>query len=37
VRGTLQRESDVTHVVARELIDRTGLIGELRFAIHEFH
>jgi error-prone DNA polymerase len=37
VRGTLQRESDVTHVVARELIDRTALIGSLRFAVHEFH
>jgi error-prone DNA polymerase len=37
VRGTLQRAADVTHVVARELIDRSGLIGSLRFAIHEFH
>ncbi len=37
VRGTLQRAADVTHVVARELIDRSALIGSLRFAIHEFH
>jgi error-prone DNA polymerase len=37
VRGTLQRAADVTHVVARELIDRSDLIGSLRFAIHEFH
>jgi error-prone DNA polymerase len=37
VRGELQRESGVTHVIARELADRTPLIGELRFGIHEFH
>jgi error-prone DNA polymerase len=37
VRGELQRESDVTHVIAHELIDRTGLIGALQFGIHEFH
>jgi error-prone DNA polymerase len=37
VRGTLQRAADVTHVVARELIDRSALIGSLNFAIHEFH
>jgi error-prone DNA polymerase len=37
VRGELQRESGVTHVVARELKDRTPLIGALRFGVHEFH
>jgi len=37
VRGTLQRAAGITHVVARELIDRSALIGSLRFAIHEFH
>jgi error-prone DNA polymerase len=37
VRGELQRESDVTHVIARDLIDRTGMIGALQFGIHEFH
>jgi error-prone DNA polymerase len=37
VRGELQRESGVTHVVARELIDRSALIGTLQFGIHEFH
>jgi error-prone DNA polymerase len=37
VRGMLQRESGVTHVLARELLDRTALIGSLRQAVHEFH
>ena len=37
VRGELQRESGVTHVIARELLDRTALIGSLRLAVHEFH
>jgi error-prone DNA polymerase len=37
VRGELQRESGVTHVIAQDLIDRSALIGSLRFAIHEFH
>jgi error-prone DNA polymerase len=37
VRGELQRESGVTHVIARELIDRTALVGTLQFGIHEFH
>ena len=37
VRGELQRESGVTHVIATELIDRTALVGALQFGIHEFH
>jgi error-prone DNA polymerase len=37
VRGELQRESGVTHVIARDLIDRSALIGTLQFGIHEFH
>ncbi len=37
VRGELQRESGVTHVIARDLIDRSALIGALQFGIHEFH
>ncbi|MFO1504357.1 MAG: error-prone DNA polymerase [Steroidobacteraceae bacterium] len=37
VRGTLQRAADITHVVARELIDRSALIGSLQFASHDFH
>jgi error-prone DNA polymerase len=37
VRGMLQRESGITHVIARELLDRTALIGSLRLAVHEFH
>jgi error-prone DNA polymerase len=37
VRGELQRESGVTHVIARELRDRTPLIGALRVASHDFH
>jgi error-prone DNA polymerase len=37
VRGELQRESGVTHVVARDLIDRSAMVGALQFGIHEFH
>jgi error-prone DNA polymerase len=37
VRGELQRESGVTHVIARELRDRTALIGALRVVSHDFH
>ncbi len=37
VRGELQRESGVTHVIARDLIDRTPLIGALQFDSHDFH
>jgi error-prone DNA polymerase len=37
IRGTLQRESGVTHVVAQDLVDRSALMHRLRFAIHEFH
>jgi error-prone DNA polymerase len=37
VRGELQRESGVTHVIARDLIDRSVLVGALRFGVHEFH
>jgi error-prone DNA polymerase len=37
VRGELQRESGVTHVIARELLDRTGLMGELRVRSRDFH
>jgi error-prone DNA polymerase len=36
-RGLLQRESGVTHVVAKDLLDRTALIGSLRQRVHEFH
>jgi error-prone DNA polymerase len=37
VRGELQRESGVTHVIAHALADRTSLIGALRFGSHDFH
>jgi len=37
VRGELQRESDVTHVIARDIADRTPLIGALHFGGHDFH
>jgi error-prone DNA polymerase len=37
VRGELQRESGVTHVIARDLIDRSVLVGALQFGVHEFH
>ncbi len=37
VRGELQRESGVTHVIARDLVDHTMLMSELRFRSHDFH
>jgi error-prone DNA polymerase len=37
VRGELQRESGVTHVIARDLIDRSALVGALQFGSHDFH
>jgi error-prone DNA polymerase len=37
VRGELQRAHGVTHVIARRLIDRSSLIGELRARSRDFH
>jgi len=37
VRGELQRESGVTHVIAARLVDRTSLLGSLQYTSHEFH
>ncbi len=37
VRGRLQRESGVTHVIAGSLRDRSPWLGELDTQIHEFH
>jgi error-prone DNA polymerase len=38
VRGALQRgDGGVTHVVARELIDRSALLGALQVGSHDFH
>jgi error-prone DNA polymerase len=37
VRGELQREAGVTHVIAGNLVDRTFLLGALQFSSHEFH
>jgi error-prone DNA polymerase len=37
VRGELQREAGVTHVIAGKLVDRTALLGALQFSSHEFH
>jgi error-prone DNA polymerase len=38
VRGALQRgDGGVTHVLARELIDRSALLGTLQVASHDFH
>jgi error-prone DNA polymerase len=37
VRGELQRESGVTHVIASQLLDRSSLLGELTVRVHEFH
>jgi error-prone DNA polymerase len=38
VRGAVQRgDGGVTHVLARELIDRSALLGALHVASHDFH
>jgi error-prone DNA polymerase len=37
VRGELQRESGVTHVIATRLVDRSPLLGDLQHHSHEFH
>jgi error-prone DNA polymerase len=35
--GELQREEGVTHLIVRELIDRSGLLGELLTRSRDFH
>ena len=37
VRGQLQRDSGVTHVVARQLVDRTRWLGQLAVQSRDFH
>lgn len=37
VQGTLQREGEVLHLVARRLIDRTALTGRLSVTSRDFH
>jgi error-prone DNA polymerase len=37
VHGELQREEGVTHLIARELIDRSALLGELLTRSRDFH
>ncbi|HTY93995.1 MAG TPA: error-prone DNA polymerase [Steroidobacteraceae bacterium] len=37
VQGTVQREGAVLHLVARRLIDRTALTGELNLPSRDFH
>jgi error-prone DNA polymerase len=37
VRGELQRQHGVTHVIARQLVDRSPLIGELLASSRDFH
>ena len=37
VQGTLQREGQVLHLVARRLIDRTALTGRLNHPSRDFH
>ena len=37
VQGTLQREGQVLHLVARRLIDRTALTGRLKLPSRDFH
>jgi error-prone DNA polymerase len=37
VQGTVQREGEVLHLVARRLIDRTALTGRLNLISRDFH
>jgi error-prone DNA polymerase len=37
VRGELQRESGVTHVIARQLVDRSRWLGQLMVESRDFH
>jgi error-prone DNA polymerase len=37
VQGTLQREGEVLHLVARRLVDRTALTGRLSITSRDFH
>ena len=37
VRGALQREGDVLHVIAQRLTDLSALLGELSFESRDFH
>ena len=37
VRGVLQRDGDVVHVVARRLEDHSALIGDLAVRSRDFH
>jgi error-prone DNA polymerase len=37
VRGTLQREGDVLHVIARRLSDLSALLGDLVVESRNFH
>jgi error-prone DNA polymerase len=36
VRGALQREGDVLHVIAQRLTDLSALLGELAFESRDF-
>jgi error-prone DNA polymerase len=37
IRGELQRQEGVTHVIAQRLIDRSALLGELITRSRDFH
>ena len=37
VQGILQREGEVVHLLARKLIDHTGLLGQLQTQSRDFH
>lgn len=37
VRGTVQRDGEVLHLVARELVDHSALLGELQARSRDFH
>jgi len=37
VHGTIERDGDVVHLVARRLVDHTTLLGPLETASRDFH
>ena len=37
VHGTLEREGEVAHLIARRLTDDSALLGELAIASRDFH
>jgi error-prone DNA polymerase len=37
IQGELQRQDGITHVIARRLVDRSALLGELITRSRDFH